>query len=90
MKSFLGTVGLGLLVCIPCLAVITGVSLAAFGGGLVALATSPEAQAAGVLVAIGGLAAAGWYARQRRACAQCEIERTQGGAPEAARHELHR
>ena len=89
MKSLLGTVGLGFLVCIPCLAVIAGVSLAAFGGALVAFALSPVAQAAGVLVAIGGLAAAGWYARRRRACPQCAIERTQGGGPEAVRHELH-
>ena len=89
MKSLLGTVGLGFLVCIPCLAVIAGVSLAASGGALVAFALNPVVQAAGVLVAIGGLAATAWYARQRRACPQCEIERTRGASPEAVRHELH-
>ena len=89
MKSLLGTVGLGFLVCLPCLAVIAGVSLAAFGGALVTVALNPVVQATGVLGAIGGLAAAGWYARQRRACPQCEIERAQSSAPEIVRHELH-
>ena len=89
MKSLLGTVGLGFLVCLPCLAVIAGVSLAAFGGALVTFALNPLVQATGVLLAIGALAAAGWYARQRRACPQCEIERTQGTPPETVRHEMH-
>ncbi len=64
MKDFTA-LGVGALLCLPCLAVIAGVSLAAFGGALVAFALSPVVQASGVLVAIGGLAAAGWYARVR-------------------------
>ena len=89
MKELLGSVGVAALICLPCLAVIAGVSVVAFGGALVTFALNPFAQASGVLVAIGGLAAAGWYTRTRRACPQCEIERTQGASPETLRHELH-
>ncbi len=73
MKSLLGTVGLGALVCIPCLLVIAGVSLAAFGGGLAAFATNPATQAAGLLLLLAGLALGAWYVRRRRACPTCGI-----------------
>ena len=89
MSGLLGTVGFGFLVCCPCLSLIAGVSLAAFGGAMVTFALNPLVQATGVLLASGAVEAAGWYARQRRACPQCEIERTQGTPPETVRHEMH-
>ena len=81
MKSALGTVGLGFLVCIPCLAVIAGVSLAAFGGGLVGFATNPATQASGLLLLLAALALGAWYARRRRACPTCGVRE--------ARHRMH-
>ena len=73
MKSLLGSVGLGLLVCVPCLAVIAGVSLAAFGGGLIAFATNPATQAAGLLLLLAALALGAWHGRRRRACPTCGV-----------------
>ncbi len=73
MKELFGTIGLGALVCLPCLAVIAGVSLAAFGGGLVALATNPATQAVGLLLLLAALAVGAWYARRRRACPTCGV-----------------
>ncbi|MEE8421385.1 MAG: hypothetical protein V3S31_01260 [Dehalococcoidia bacterium] len=87
MRSF-AALGLGALLCLPCLAVIAGVSLATLGGALATLAVNPVAQATGLLIAVAGLAAARWYAR-RRACPQCEAERSQGRAAETVRHEMH-
>lgn len=88
MKDF-ATLGVGALLCLPCLAVIAGVSLTAFGGALVTFALNPAVQASGALLAVAGLAAAGWYARRRRACPQCEVERSQGSEGATVRHEAH-
>ena len=85
----LGALGLGALVCVPCLLAVAGVSLAASGGALLALASDPVAQATAVLVVIAGLATARRYARRRRACPQCEVERPEGNAVTAVRHEAH-
>lgn len=88
MKNLVA-LGLGALLCLPCLAVIAGVSAAAFGGALATFVLNPVAQASGALVAIAALAAAGWYVRRRRARPQCEAERSQGGAAATVRHEMH-
>ena len=74
MKSWLSAAGLGFLVCIPCLFVIAGISLAAFGGGLVAFATSPVTQAAGALLLLAAFAFGVWYLRLRqRPCSTCGV-----------------
>ena len=89
-KQTLAALGLGALLCLPCLAIIAGVSLAAFGGALVAFAQHPLVQAAGVLFALAAIVVGYRYLmRMQRACPQCELERTQGRAPETVRHELH-
>ena len=85
----LAALGFGALLCLPCLAVISGVSLAASGGALVTLASNPVAQATGVLIAIAGLATARRYARRRRTCPQCETEHSQGRAAVSVSHKMH-
>lgn len=91
MKGLLGTVGLGFLVCLPCLAVIAGgFGLAAGGASLVAFAQHPLVQATGVLLVLAAIVVGYRYLmRMQRACPQCELERTQGTAPGTVRHELH-
>lgn len=73
MKETLGLLGLGALLCLPCLALALGVGGAVFGGALVALATQPDVQAIGALLLISGIVAGVWYVRRRRACPSCRL-----------------
>jgi hypothetical protein len=68
-KQTLATLGLGALLCLPCLAVIAGVSVAASGAAVLTLASSPLAQALAVLLVIAALVATWRYVAYRRACA---------------------
>jgi hypothetical protein len=73
MKETLGVLGLGALICLPCLALALGLGGAVFGGALVALTTQPLVQASGALLMVGGIVAGVWYARRRRACPSCGL-----------------
>jgi hypothetical protein len=74
MKETLGVLGLGALICLPCLALALGVGGAVFGGALVALTTQPVVQASGALLLTAGVAAGVWYARHRRTCPSCGLQ----------------
>ncbi len=68
-KQTLAALGVGALLCLPCLAVIAGVSAAASGAAVVALVRDPVAQALAVLLVIAALVATWRYVAYRRACA---------------------
>lgn len=88
MKSALAGLGLGALVCLPCVFVVVGGIGVLAGVSLLALAQQPLALAAGAFGVIGGVAAIAAYARRRAStCEDCELERRRGGA--VFHHEVH-
>ena len=76
MRETLAALGLGAVLCLPCLAVIAGVSVAAPGAAVLALVRDPVAQALAMLLVIAALVAIWRYVAYRRACA---VGRTASG-----------
>ncbi len=68
-KQALAALGLGALLCLPCLAVIAGVSVAVSGAAVLALVRNPVAQSLAALLVIAALVAIWRYVAYRRACA---------------------
>ncbi len=73
MKEILGPVGLGVLVCLPCLLIGGGALIVTSGGALAALANNPLLQLLGLTVLGGGALLAVRALRARReGCEECE------------------
>ncbi len=87
MKSTLAGLGLGALICLPCLALLIGGIGAMAGGMVAAVALHPLAQALGAGAALASVAGVVWYVRRGQSCAQCDAARTRGAS--VRRHELH-
>ncbi len=90
MKGTLSTLGLGALLCLPCLAIGLGLVGFASGGAILAVGQQPVVQAAGAVAGLVGLAlAARPLLRRGQDCRECEIARARGVAPDSTGHELH-
>ena len=89
MKGTLSTLGLGALLCLPCLAVGAGaLGIGAGGATIIALAQRPEVQAAGVLLVIAAIVLGRRHLLLRqRSCSTCGVELEQGATGGRIQHE---
>lgn len=85
MKSTLAGLGLGALVCLPCLLVLGGGGLALSGALTAALSRDPVVMAAGLSVALVGVTLGWrWLARRRACAADCALPAGPKSSPEPA------
>lgn len=89
MKGTLSTLGLGALLCLPCLAVgIGALGIAAGGAAVVALVQRPEIQAAGVLLVIAAIVLGRrHFLLRERSCSTCGVKLEQGASGGRVQHE---
>jgi membrane protein implicated in regulation of membrane protease activity len=89
MKSTLGAIGLGALLCVPCLLVIVGGAGVVSGGVLVAFIDNALVQGLGVLIVLVSAAVGARYLLRRdQGCQQCELDQAQG-LERVSHHESH-
>ena len=75
-KQTLAVLGLGATLCLPCLALIAGVSVATSGAAVLALVRDPVAQVLAALLVVATIVAIWRYVAYRRECA---VDRTASG-----------